>query len=85
MQNLKTFFFIHKQSNVKTSGGQIKAERNLFVDLLMLTIEHEVNVKKSTTLSYPWALVTPDGIAAKTNKSRLIHILEKKILQPSSG
>ena len=28
---------------------------------------------------YPWALVTPDGLAAKTNKSKLIHILKKKI------
>ena len=46
MQNLKTFFFIHKQSSVKTSGGQIKAECNLFAELLMLAIEHEVNVKK---------------------------------------
>ena len=56
MQNLKIFFFIHKQSNVKTSGGHIKAERNLFGELLMLAIEHGVNVKIKTHCLIPGVL-----------------------------
>ena len=45
------FLFIHKKSNGKTSGRktlQIKAERNLFGELLMLARrKHVVNLKKT--------------------------------------
>ena len=61
---------------------QIKAERNIFGQLVVLSVEHNIDLQ--VTLSYllgsvPYALATADGMPAKTGKSKLLHHLESCI------
>ena len=58
---------------------EIKAERNVFGQLVVLALKHDINMK--SVLSFPlgpvpWALATADGLPAKTDKSKLLHHLE---------
>ena len=69
---------IHATSRSKTI--EIKAERNIFTQLLLLSMENDVSLEK--TLAYPmspvpWALATADGLPTKTDKAKLMHALEK--------
>lgn len=48
----------------------------------MLSQQHDISLEK--TLHYPlgsvlWALATPDGCPVKTDKSKLLHHLEKDV------
>ena len=61
---------------------QIKAERNLSGQHLMLARDNELIFKKALyylRISVPWALTTPDGLPARTDKSKLNNILENEI------
>ena len=81
-QKLKTFDEKKKRQKLTTTQKklvEIKAERNLFGQLVMLSEEHNICLDK--TLSYPlgpvpWALATADGTPVKTDKSKLMHSLE---------
>ena len=62
--------------------SQIRAERNVFAQLVFLSLEHDVDLE--ITLSFPlgpvpWPLATADGMPAKTDKSTLLHNLESGI------
>ena len=61
---------------------QDKAERNAFCQLVLLPIEHDIDLQ--LTLSFPlgpvpWSLTTADGIPTKTDKPKLLHNLESGI------
>ena len=82
---LKTFASVGVVKKVKSSQNkmlQIKAERNIFGQLVVLSVEHNIDLQ--VTLSYPlgpvpYALATADGMPAKTDKSKLLHHLESCI------
>ena len=75
---LKTFASTSLVKNVKSSDNklvQIKAERNIFGQLVMLSVEHNIDLQ--VTLSYPlgivpFSLATADGMPTKTNKAKII-------------
>ena len=59
---------------------KIKAQRNVFGQLVNLA--GNLSLSLEAVLSYelsviPWALSTPDGCPLKTNKSSLLHEIEK--------
>lgn len=62
----------------------VSAQRNVFAQMLVLSQENNISLEKA--LSYPlnpvpWALATPDGLPAKTDKARLLHKLEQDAAQ----
>ena len=59
---------------------QITAERNVFAQLLLLSMKNKLSMEK--VLSYPLipvpaSMATFDGVPAKTDKSALMHAIEK--------
>ena len=82
---LKTFAaseVTKKLTNSQNKISQIMAERNVFGQLVLLSLEHDVDLE--LTLSFPlgpvpWPLATADGMPVKTDKSRLLHNLESSI------
>ena len=81
---LKTFAAVHKTKTVKASSNkllQVAAQRDIFGQLMMISQENNINLQK--VMCYPlspipWSLATPDGMPAKTDKSKLLHLLEKE-------
>lgn len=79
---LKTFASACVVKKVRSSENkliQIKAERNVFGQLVLLSVEN--NIDLVVTLSYPlgpvpFALATADGMPVKTEKAKLMHNLE---------
>ena len=81
-QRLKTFAFLEKC--VKLTGSEKKSkqmmtERNIFGQLVLLSLKHNISMEK--TLRYPlgpvlWSLAASDGKPVKTDKSKLLHCLE---------
>ena len=81
-QRLKTFASLAKC--VKLTGSEKKskqmgAERNVFEQLVLLSLKHNISMEK--TLCYPlgpvpWSLEPADGKPVKTDKSKLLHCLE---------
>ena len=79
---LKTFASVGVVKKVKSTQNkmlQIKAERNIFGQLVLLSVEHNIDLQ--VTLSYPlgpvpFSLATADGMPTKTEKSKLLHHLE---------
>lgn len=86
---LKTFATTSTTKVIKSSENklmQIKAERNVFGQLVLLSVQHDIDLE--LTLSYPlgpvpWSLATADGMPAKTEKAKLMHVLESTI-QPQT-
>ena len=84
---LKTFAasqVTKKVTNSQNKISQIRAERNVFGQLVLLAIQHDVDLE--LTLSFPlgpvpWSLATADGMPTKTDKSTLLHNLESGIEQ----
>ena len=79
--NLKTFSNTVKSSKVKgkTKTRQITAERNVFGQLVLLAIEHNISLERVLCFPLgpvPWPLATADGCPVKTNKATLLHALE---------
>ncbi|GFO27713.1 hypothetical protein PoB_005421800 [Plakobranchus ocellatus] len=57
----------------------MKAERNIFGQLLVLSQEYQIDMEK--VLKYPlspvpWSLSSPGGLPLKINKATLLHKLE---------
>ena len=78
-----TFSTITKEVNVrcKTSNKElkIKCERNMLGQLLVLSMEHEIDIERVLTYpltQVPFSLASSDGAPLKTNKSTLLHKLE---------
>ena len=68
------------QKSVKSDN---KTVRNVFGQLVSLAGNN--NLSLEAVLSYelgviPWALSTPDGCPLKTDKSSLLHVLEKDFI-----
>ena len=64
----------------------MRAERNVFRQHDLLSIEHNVDIE--LTLPFllgplPWSLSTPGGILTKTDKSKLLHVLQSQT-EPTS-
>ena len=75
----------HQQAlskTIKHNGNSIsiKAQRNVFGQLVLLSVQHNISLEKS--LSYElsaisWSLATADGSPLKTAKSSIVPHLEK--------
>ena len=84
---LKTFALVGIVKTVKGTQNkvlQIKAERNIFVQLVLLSVEHHIDLQ--VTLSnplgpVPFSLATADGMPFETDKlkSKLLHNLEANV------
>ena len=72
--NLKTFAHCSKTAKVtglSKKSSQITAERNVFGQLVVLGLQHDLSMEKvfSYTLGpVPWPLVIGDGTPAKIDK-----------------
>ena len=58
---------------------QVRSERNVFGQLVLLSIEHDLDVQLALAFPLgpiPWSLATADGMHTKTEKSKLLHNLE---------
>ena len=71
-----------KLTSSQNKMTQVKAERKVFCQLVLLSLEHDVDLQ--LTLSFPlgpvpWSLATADGMPTKTDKSKLLHDLESGI------
>jgi hypothetical protein len=83
-QKLKTFKSIQEKITVTSAQNrlvEIRAERNIFARVLLLSQEREISLEKLMTYPLgpvPWALATADGCPTKTVKSKLLHALEVK-------
>ncbi|KAL8619062.1 hypothetical protein ACOMHN_020760 [Nucella lapillus] len=81
---LKTFASVHKTKTVRASSNktiQVAAQRDIFGQLMMISQENNINLQK--VMCYPlspipWSMATPDGMPAKTDKSKLMQLLEKE-------
>ncbi|GFN98858.1 hypothetical protein PoB_002536400 [Plakobranchus ocellatus] len=78
---LKTVGSVSKSTQIKSAKNvvKIKAERNIFGQLLVLSQEYHIDMEK--VLKYPlspvlWSLSSPGGLPLKTNKATLLHKLE---------
>ena len=63
----------------KNKEIKVKVQRNLSGQLLVLSLEHEIDIQK--VLCYPlspvpWSLSTSNGLPLKTNKATLLHKLQ---------
>ena len=78
--NLKTFAFVcivKKVKNTKNKEMQIKVGRNIFGQLVLLSIEHNIDLQVTFLYSFgpvPFTLATADGIPFKTYKAKLLPI-----------
>ena len=85
---LSTFASLKESKKVTNAANkqiEIKAERNLFGQLLMLSEKNNISLEK--LLCYPlspvpWALATADGLPVKTDKAKLMHLLEAGVTSP---
>ena len=79
---VKTFASTCKKKKVTSSENktmQIAAQRDLFGNLLVVAQKHDISLEKIMTFPMspvPWALGTPDGQPVKTDKSKLMHLIE---------
>ena len=82
-QKLKTFASLSKTAKVTAvskKSKEIKAERNVFGQLVIIALENQISLEKVMTYPLgpvPWALATSDGLPVKTDKSKLLHALEE--------
>ena len=82
-QRLKTFSTIGtKTARTKGQNVVLKADRNLFSQMILVAESRSVNMKD--VLAHPlgplpWALANADGSLRKTNKAALARELEKNV------
>ena len=94
-QNLKSFA---NQVQGKARGNRERtAERNVFGQLVILTLQHELSLERYSPLScssnplgpvrippfvpVPWALATSDGAMIKTDKAELMQEVKSHLAQ----
>ena len=68
---------VKKVKSTQNKVLQIKAERNIFGKLVLLSVEHNINLQ--VTFSYPLgpvtSLATADGMPVKTDETKSLHSL----------
>ena len=84
---LKTFANQKAKLSYKISDKTLtlKADREIFARFLVIGEKREVNMKDVLTYSLgpiPWALATPDGGLVKTEKSKLLKVIECDCADP---
>ena len=84
---LKTFANQKAKLSYKISDKTLtlKADREIFARFLVIGGKREVNMKDVLTYSLgpiPWALATPDGGLVKTEKSKLLKVIECDCADP---
>lgn len=81
-QKLRTFAALKtkvKLSSTQNKLVEVKAQRNLFGQLVMLSEENNVSMDKALTYQLgpvPWTLATADRCPMKTDKAKLMHNVE---------
>ena len=82
----KTFASLKKVATLKKDKNmvKIKAQRNLFGQLLVLSQEHNIDLQK--VLQYPltptpWSLASSDGSPLKTNKATLAQTDTREFIE----
>lgn len=86
---LKTLQSLVIKKKVKTANGivQLRADKALFARLAVLAQNRAMDMR--VVMGYPlgplpWSLALPDGSLVKTNKSKLLHLLEEGV-EPLHG
>jgi hypothetical protein len=67
---------------------EIKAERNLIGNLLVLSQKNNISLEKLFSYSLspiPWSLATADGSFVKTDKAQLMHMLQDNVPSKTSN
>ena len=85
---LKTFGSMKakKSYSIKERNVTLKADRDVFVRLLVICGKREITLKEVLTYSLgpiPWSLATLDGNVSKTVKSKLLDALENAVDDPT--
>ena len=71
-----------KTSRIKDQNVVLKADRNLFSQMILVAESRSVNMKDVLVHPLgplPWALANADGFLGKTNKTALARELEKNV------
>ena len=82
---LKTFAasqVTKKVTSSKNKVSQIRADRNVFGQLVLLAIQHDVDLELALSFPLgpvPWSFANADGMPTKTDKHTLLHNLESGI------
>ena len=85
-RKFKTFSSMEKCQKMRSSRNkvvEIRAERNVFAQLVLLSMEHDIDLELALSFQLgpvPWALATADGSPVKSDKSKLLHNLEGTIV-----
>lgn len=79
-QKLKSFSSIFSRS-IKAAGKEVivKADRALFACLVVIAQKRSIDVRSLFNYSLgliPWSLANTDGTPSKTDKSKLLHLVE---------
>ena len=75
----KTFASMEKCQKVKNSQNklvEVRAERNIFAQLVILSLKNDIDLEMTMSLKLgpvPWTLATTDGCPVKTDKAKLLH------------
>ena len=82
---LKTFSTMLKTSRHKVDNSKVclKADRGLFARMVVIAQSKLLDMKESLNYELgpiPWSLATGDGGLVKTQKSKVLEILEKTII-----
>ena len=81
-QRLRTFASLAKfvkLTGPETKSNQMRAERHVFGQLVLLSLKHNISMEKTLCyplVSAPWSLATANAKPVKTDKSKLLHCLE---------
>ena len=82
---LKTFANAEVRKTLKSTQNkmtQIKAERNIFGQLVLLSVQNDIDFQVTLTYPFdpvPWSLASADGMPVKTGKAKLLHYLESSV------
>ena len=81
---LKTFSSLKKTAKSKVKGKviHIKSHSNMFGQLALIMQTRDIDLRKLFEYPvgpYPWSLCGPMGELRKTNKTSLLHTLEKNV------
>ena len=72
----KTFASMEKCQKVKSSQNklvEIRAERNVFAQLVMLSLKNKIDLEMTMSFQLgpvPWTLATADGCPVKSDKAK---------------
>ena len=85
MPSLKTVASMKKSKKLTSLDKkivEIKAERNIFGQLVLLSKDNNISIERALTYPLgpvPWQLATADGSPMNTDKAKILHHLEGEI------